>query len=75
MRLYSIIIFFLLGISFAARAQQPTRSDLEKRRASLLNEIANTQQQLEDTKKDKKATKRPPFCSSDGSGVSLARQS
>jgi septal ring factor EnvC (AmiA/AmiB activator) len=56
MRLYHILFIFFLILSVGAYAQQPSRSDLEKRRASLLNEIANTQQQLEDTKKDKKAT-------------------
>jgi septal ring factor EnvC (AmiA/AmiB activator) len=56
MRLYHILFIFSLILSVSAYAQQPSRSDLEKRRASLLNEIANTQQQLEDTKKDKKAT-------------------
>lgn len=56
MRLYTLFVFFLLGTSTLVQAQQPTRSELEKRRINLLNEIANTQQQLEDTKKDKKAT-------------------
>lgn len=56
MRLQYILIVLLLGLSSPSQAQQPTRSDLEKRRASLLNDIADTQQQLEDTKKDKKAT-------------------
>jgi septal ring factor EnvC (AmiA/AmiB activator) len=56
MRLYTFLVFFLLGTTTLVQAQQPSRSELEKRRASLLNEIANTQQQLEDTKKDKKAT-------------------
>lgn len=56
MRLYHILLIFSLFLSVAVQAQQPSRGDLEKRRASLLNEIANTQQQLEDTKKDKKAT-------------------
>jgi septal ring factor EnvC (AmiA/AmiB activator) len=56
MRLYHILFIFLVALSVGAYAQQPSRSELEKRRASLLSEIANTQQQLEDTKKDKKAT-------------------
>ena len=55
MRLYHILLFLLLGSS-TLYAQQPTRGELEKRRANLLNEIAETQQQLEATKKDKKAT-------------------
>lgn len=56
MRLYTLFTVLMLGVTIMAGAQQPSRSELEKRRASLLNEIANTQQQLEDTKKDKKAT-------------------
>lgn len=56
MRLYKILTIAMLGICLAGYAQQPSRSDLEKRRAGLLDEIASTQQQLEDTKKDKKAT-------------------
>jgi len=55
MRLY-IFSFCLLLSALCVRAQQPSRSDLEKRRANLLNEIASTQQQLEATKQDKKAT-------------------
>jgi septal ring factor EnvC (AmiA/AmiB activator) len=55
MRLFHILIFLFLGFS-VLHAQQPSRGELEKRRASLLNEIASTQQQLEDTKKDKKST-------------------
>jgi septal ring factor EnvC (AmiA/AmiB activator) len=56
MRIYHILFILFLTGAVAAHAQQPTRGDLEKRRASLLNEISNTQQQLEATKKDKKAT-------------------
>lgn len=56
MRLYTFLILFLLGLSFTTHAQQSNRGDLEKRRNSLLNEIADTQNQLEETKKDKKAT-------------------
>jgi septal ring factor EnvC (AmiA/AmiB activator) len=56
MRLYSILIIFFLSLSIVTNAQQPNRSDLEKRRTNLLDEIANTQSQLEATKKDKKAT-------------------
>lgn len=56
MRLY-YTLFLLLTLGCATvYGQQPTRGDLEKRRANLLNEIAETQQQLEATKKDKKAT-------------------
>ncbi len=56
MRIQHILVIFLVGISLYAGAQQTSRTELEKRRASLLNEIANTQQQLEETKKDKKVT-------------------
>ncbi|WP_118974889.1 murein hydrolase activator EnvC family protein [Taibaiella koreensis] len=55
MRLYILSFFLLLGVT-QAQAQQPTRSELEKRRANLLEEINSTQQQLEATKQDKKAT-------------------
>jgi len=56
MRLYHILFILLLSAPLQLLAQQPTRSELEKRRNSLLHEIANTQQQLEETKKDRKAT-------------------
>lgn len=55
MRLFPILVTLFCCLSLVINAQT-SRSDLEKRRASLLNEIATTQQQLEDTKKDKKAT-------------------
>ncbi len=55
MRLFSFILFLLFA-TCTMYAQQSTRSELEKRRASLLSEIASTQQLLEETKKDKKAT-------------------
>jgi septal ring factor EnvC (AmiA/AmiB activator) len=53
------LLFIILLALYPAQslfAQQSTRGELEKRRNSLLNEIAETQQQLENTKKDKKAT-------------------
>jgi peptidoglycan hydrolase CwlO-like protein len=55
MRLLFIILLALYP-AHSLFAQQSTRGELEKRRNSLLNEIAETQQQLENTKKDKKAT-------------------
>lgn len=56
MRLYIILLTLFIGLNLSANAQQPSRSDLEKRRASILDDIANTQSQLAETKKDKKAT-------------------
>jgi len=56
MRLHHILVTLFTLFSLSALAQQPSRSDLEKRRASLLKEISETQQQLEATKKDKKVT-------------------
>ncbi len=56
MRLYYILCLLLTLGCATVYGQQPTRSDLEKRRTNLLNEIAETQPQLEATKKDKKAT-------------------
>lgn len=53
-------IFFFLILSFlfqgAPLFAQTSRSDLEKRRAALLNEIAETQKILSETKKDKNVT-------------------
>ncbi len=37
-------------------AQQPSRSDLEKRRSSIMNEIAATQQQLAETRQERNAS-------------------
>lgn len=56
MRLLYIFVFSLSLMAEVTLAQPTNRTELEKRRASLLNEIANTQQQLEATKQDKKAT-------------------
>jgi len=55
MRIFFFIIFSFLLQSASLHAQN-SRSDLEKRRAALLNEIAETQQLLSSTKKDKTAT-------------------
>lgn len=55
MRLYGLIVSLLLW-SAPLMAQQPSRSDLEKRRQSIIEEIKETQAQLEATKNDKKAT-------------------
>ena len=50
---FFVISFLLIGsTSFA----QTSRSDLEKRRAALLNEISETQKILSETKKDKNVT-------------------
>lgn len=48
----------LLIISFSVFAQQPnaSKADLEKRRQAIIESIRETQEQLEITKKDKKAT-------------------
>lgn len=52
----TLIFSFLLLITIWVQAQQPSRSDLEKRRNSLLKEIEATQKQLEETKQNKNAT-------------------
>lgn len=56
MRIYYILI--LCFLPFLALAQQPSssRADLEKRRQNILEAIKITQDQLEATKNDKKAT-------------------
>ncbi len=54
MRYAAIIILFLLSAQ-AAFAQQ-SRADLERRRQSILASIRESQQQLEETKKNKNAT-------------------
>lgn len=58
MRIYQIIFFFsfLLFGSFYSFSQPSSRADLEKRRASLMNEISETQKLLSETTKDKTAT-------------------
>lgn len=50
------VLFFLFFTSQFVNAQQPTRNQLENRRAALLSEIAATQEQLANTKQDRKAT-------------------
>jgi murein hydrolase activator len=55
MRLFSILFIFIFLFSSNSQAQQ-TRSDLEKRRQQIVDELRETQAQLESTKKDKKAT-------------------
>lgn len=57
-KFFLIIIFFVVLISGikVINAQQPSRDDLERRRASLLNEIAATQKMLDETKKDRTAS-------------------
>jgi len=55
MRFLYIILFVL--VSFSIQAQQPaSRTDLEKRRASIMESIKETQEQLELTKQNKNAT-------------------
>lgn len=55
MRFLYIILFIL--VSFSMQAQQPvSRTDLEKRRASIMESIKETQEQLELTKQNKNAT-------------------
>lgn len=57
MRLSSIILLFIiLFIHAPARAQQPNRNELEKRRQAIMESLKETQAQLEATKNDKKAT-------------------
>lgn len=53
---YCFFLSFLLCISLAARAQQPTRNELEKRRQAIVDALKETQAQLDATKKDHKAT-------------------
>jgi septal ring factor EnvC (AmiA/AmiB activator) len=56
MRIFHIVVFCLVSISISAQQPGATRSDLEKRRLNILEAIKMTQEQLEITKKDKKAT-------------------
>lgn len=59
MKLRIVFIIYVLFIGFVtASAQQKgaSRAELEKRRASLLNEINATQKLLQSTEKDRKAT-------------------
>ncbi|MBS1778937.1 MAG: peptidoglycan DD-metalloendopeptidase family protein [Bacteroidetes bacterium] len=54
MRLTAIVIFILFCLP--VHAQQPTSAELEARRKSILESIRQTEEQLEATKNDKKAT-------------------
>lgn len=57
LRITLLMFLTFLSLGFAVFAQKgPSRSDLEKRRASLLKEINATQQLLQSTEKDRKAT-------------------
>lgn len=51
--LTAAVLLFLCVFAFA---QQPSRSELEKRRQSILESIKQTEAQLEATKKDQRAT-------------------
>jgi len=51
-----ILFFSTLFLSLIVGAQQPSKSDLEKRRTALLKEIEATQKQLAETKQDKTTT-------------------
>lgn len=55
MRYFSIFLFIFSLASVMASAQT-TRSELEKRRQSIVESLKETQAQLDATKKDKKAT-------------------
>lgn len=54
MRLATLIIFTLIALPVFA--QQPSRADLENRRKQLQESIRETEQELANTSKDKKAT-------------------
>ncbi len=54
MRYVAVII--LLALSFNSAFAQQSRADLERRRQSILASIRESQQQLEETKKNKNAT-------------------
>lgn len=54
MRYIAIVIFIILALPVLA--QQPTRTELEKRRQSIMESIKQTEEQLEATKRDKNAT-------------------
>jgi len=55
MRIFVFLFLFLFAAQ-AARAQKPSRQDLEKRRSALLKEISETQEQLAATTKDRRAS-------------------
>lgn len=57
LRITLLMFLTFLSLGLAVFAQKgPSRSELEKRRASLLKEINATQQLLQSTEKDRKAT-------------------
>lgn len=56
MRKIAIILFIAILGLYSVTAQQPSRSDLEKRKSNLLKEIEATQKHLEATKKSKNAS-------------------
>ena len=51
-----IVLMLCLLAPLALQAQQPSRTELERRRQSILESIRETQSQLEATKQDKRAT-------------------
>jgi len=53
---YTVLLSVLLCCGFLSYGQQPSRNDLEKRRQSIVEELKETQAQLDATKKDHKAT-------------------
>ncbi|MFA6151248.1 MAG: peptidoglycan DD-metalloendopeptidase family protein [Chitinophagaceae bacterium] len=55
MRYFSIFLF-IFSLAFVPASAQTTRSELEKRRQSIVESLKETQAQLDATKKDKKAT-------------------
>jgi septal ring factor EnvC (AmiA/AmiB activator) len=55
MRVVAVLVFLLISFQLSAQ-QQPSRTELEKQRQQLLISIRETQEQLEATKKDQKAT-------------------
>jgi len=56
MRISATIILLFISCSVFAQPQVTSRAELEKRRQNILESIRETQEQLEATKKDKKAT-------------------
>lgn len=56
MRITYIFLFCVFSFSAFAQQQTPSRTDLEKRRQSILETIKETQEQLEETKNNKNAT-------------------
>ena len=56
MRIFQILIFCLLSVTVLAQQSSSNRADLEKRRESILQSIRETQEQLEQTKQNKKVS-------------------